>query len=504
MFKIMSSHDAVSLIKDGACIGINSFLALANPNALHAALAERIEKTGSPNDLTLFCAAGFGGWDEEMFADRYVRLGAVKKVIASHFMSTPTVMKKIAANEIEGYCIPLGVLSHMTRSAAAGRDKHFTKVGLNIFVDPRLDGPSLNERSKDVLVTLVEIEGEEYLSYRTPKLDVAFIKGTTVDPNGNISFENENVTVDALALAQAVKNNNGIVIVQVEKVSHVFARPRNVIVPGILVDAVVVCEEVPEIQRVNPILTGDVHVPPTQMDFWASKLAVSGKMGSDVPDSTSDIIGKRAAMELKKDDVVNIGIGIPELVGKYASQLGILKDVNLTVEAGGVGGLPAPGVTFGATIGSDMICDMASQFDFYDGGGLDICFMGAIEVDRHGNVNAHEMGNRFAGIGGFANITGKAKTVVFCMSFTAKGLSVSEKDGKVKIDKEGEFSKFKKEIMGISFSAANAMKNGQRVLYVTERCVFQLTENGLKLLEVYKGIDKKKQILDVLDFDLVS
>ena len=502
MFKIVSAEQAVEYIHDGDCIGVNSFLALANPDALHKALAERFAATGHPGNLEIFCPSGFGGWDKDLFADRYVAAGAVSRVVASHFMSMPEVMRMAKENKIDCYCLPLGVLSHCLRAAAGGQDGYLSKVGLNLFVDPRLDGPGINARSKDQLVQLVEIGGEEFLYYRTPKIDIAFIKGTTVDPDGNITFEHECVVVDALSLAQAARQNGGKVIVQVERVSHEFARPRNVIVPGMLVDAVVVCEEAPEIQRYNPILSGDIHVPSTQMDYWMGKLTVSGKRGAMEEDMPAEIIGERAARELRAGDIVNIGIGIPEKVGQYASLQGILRELTLTVEAGGIGGLPAPGVAFGATIGADMNCDTAIQFDFYDGGGLDICFMGGIEADCKGNVNAHKLGERYAGIGGFANITSATKTVVFCMTFTTKGLRVSREDGKVSIVQEGKIPKFKKEIAAISFSAKNALERGQRVLYVTERCVFELTADGLRLAEVFPGVRQKQDIEDLLDFKL--
>lgn len=506
MFKIMTKEEAVLLIKDGDCIGINSFLTLANPDILHKALAERYERTKSPSNLRIFCTAGFGGWDENTFAEPYVAAGAVKEVVAGHFMSMPAVMRLTKENKIEAYNLPLGVLSHCVRAAAGGKPGLFSKIGLGIFVDPRLDGPGINQVSKQELVKVIEVEGEEYLYYKTPKIDIAFIKGTTVDPDGNISFEREYLTSDALSLAQATKANGGKVIVQVEQVSHVFPRPRNVIVPGILVDAVVVGEAQEQVfnREYNPTLSGDIHVPSTHMDYWMRKLDVSSKRKGRTDDFSTDIIGERAAKELKAGDIVNIGIGIPEMVGRYASKIGVLKDITLTVEAGGIGGLPAPGVCFGATIGPDMICDMANQFDFYDGGGLDICFMGGMEVDSHGNVNAHRIGDRFAGIGGFANITAATKTVVFCVNFTTKGLQVSQENGRVLVKQEGSTPKFKKEIDAISFSAKNAVARKQRVLYVTERCVFILTADGLKLFEVYDGIDKKSQITDLLDFKLVD
>ena len=498
LFKIISANEAVNLIKDNDCIAINSFLALCNPEALHDALYERFITTGSPRGLRLFCAAGFGMWDENRGADRYIKAGAVQEIVAGHYNSMPTAIKMALSGDIEAYCLPLGVLSHTIRAAAAGRDSYLSEVGLGIFADPRIDTCALNDKSQKELVSLHKMDGKEYLLYKTPKIDIAFIKGTTVDPNGNISFEKEYLTVDALAMAQAAKRNGGIVIVQVERVSHEFSRPRNVIVPGILVDAVVVHESPAITSEYNPTLSGDIHVPATHMNYFINKLSTTKSKRKNTSDQTADIIGERAAKELQPGHIVNIGIGIPEMAGKHASEQGILKDIAITVEAGGVGGLPAPGIAFGATIGADMICDMATQFDFYDGGGLDICFLGGLEADMQGNVNAHKLTGGYAGIGGFANITHATKTIVFCMSFTTKGLIAIKENGIVKIKQEGSISKFKKNISAISFSGKNALSRGQRVLYVTERCVFELTDNGLTLKEVYPGIDEKEHILKLL------
>lgn len=500
MFKIMPADDAIAMIQDGDTVAVNSFLSLANPEELHQAVARRFAATGHPNNLTMFCSAGFGGWDETRFADPYIEAGAVREIIAGHYASMPVAIRKALSGEIEAYNLPLGVLSHAVRAAAAGQEGLLSEVGLNIFADPRVGRTGMNDKSNKELVTIGD---KEFLYYKTPKIDIAFIKGTTVDPNGNISFEKEYLTVDALALAQATKANGGKVIVQVDEVYHTFQRPRSVVVPGILVDAVVVVRESDAaFLPYYPTLSGDIHVPPTHMDYYMSKLPPSRKKSTE-SDASADTIGERAAEELQPGQVVNIGIGIPEFAGKWASTKGILKDIVLTVESGGIGGLPAPGVAFGATIGADMICDMASQFDFYDGGGLDICFMGGLEVDRHGNVNAHQSSSGFVGIGGFANITGATKTVVFCMTFTAKGLHTERRaDGTVEIAREGTIMKFKKEIAGISFSAKNALRRGQRVLYVTERCVFELTAHGIRLREVFKGIDAEKHIVPLLDFTL--
>jgi propionate CoA-transferase len=505
MFSIQTAEQAIGLIKDGDTIAINSFLSLNNPEALHSALAENFERTGHPNNLELFCASGFGGWDEHLYADRYIKAGAVRCIIAGHFKSMPAAMELAKKEKIEAYNLPLGVLSHTLPAAASGKDGYLCEVGLGLFVDPRLEGPGLNSISKRVLLKVVELEGKEYLYYKTPKIDIAFLKGTTVDPNGNITFEKECLTVDALAMAQATKANGGKVIVQVERVSHLFERPRNVIIPGILVDVVVVCADQKQVLNTayNPTLSGDIHVPSSQMNYWMSQLSLSGKRAARERDISHEIIGERAAKELKKGDIVNIGIGIPENVGRAAAQMDILNDITLTVESGGIGGLPAPGVAFGATIGADAITDMSQQFDFYDGGGLDICFMGAVEADSRGNVNAHKIGHNFVGIGGFANITYATKTVVFCLNFTTRGLHVErEADGTVVIEKEGATPKFRKAVQSISFNGERALKKGQRVLYVTERCVFSLSESGLMLEEVYKGIDIRTQILDLIDFEI--
>ena len=497
-----SAKEAVSYIKDGDCVAVNSFLALSNPEALQNALYERFMETGSPKDLRLFCSGSLGAWDEDRYTDRSVKAGAVREVIASHYNSMPATTKMALTNKIEAYCLPLGLLSHAIRAAAAGKDWVLSEVGVGIYMDPRIDTCAVNTISKKELVKVQEIEGKDYLLFPTPKIDIAFIKGTTVDPNGNVSFEKEYLTVDALALAQATKRNGGKVIVQVEQVSHVFSRPRNVIVPGILIDMIVVDENPPEVIPYNPALSGDVHVPATHMDYYVNKVTASKYNKPETGDKTAEIIGERAAKELHPEQIVNIGIGIPENVGKYASKLGILKDIVITVEAGGIGGLPAPGLAFGATIGADMICDMATQFDFYDSGGLDICFLGGLEVDSYGNVNVHKLDGVFAGIGGFANITHATKTIVFCLSFTAKGIIVKNENGKIKIEQEGSIKKFKKEITAISFSAKNAVLRGQKVLYITERCVFELTDKGLKLKEVFPGVDEKKQIRDLLDFEV--
>ena len=506
MFKIMSAQEVIALIPDGAWLGLNPFLMLSEPFALHDAIYERFTKTGNPRDLHIYSPCGFGVWDEDKLVDRYAKAGAIKTVVTSHYNSMPAIQKMATAGELEAYCLPMGAMSHSLRAAAAGQPGLLSRVGLNIFVDPLLEGAGLNEQSNEEWVRRMDVAGDAYLYYRVPKIDVALIKGTSVDPVGNICFSDECLTGDALALAQATKANGGKVIVQVDKVSHTFERPRNVIIPGILVDYVVVAEYADTPEAGLKALSGDIHVPSSQMDYWMEKIQAESSGGrAQVAEVSHEIIGERASMELQPGDVVNIGIGIPEMVGKSAAERGILRDLVLTVESGGIGGLPAPGYLFGSTIGADCIVGMAEQFDFYDGGSLSICFMGALEIDRHGNVNVHKLPGKIVGIGGFGNITGGAQKVVFCCTFNAKGLSVEREDnGTVNIVEEGSIPKFKQEIETISFSAQNAIERGQKVLYVTERCVFELTSDGLMLDSVYKGIDPIKDVIDQLPFPVVN
>ena len=505
MFSIMEPAQAAELIQDGAVIGLNSFVGTANPEKLHDAITERFRATGHPRNLTLVSSAGFGLFDPDRGAENYIREGAVGKIICGHFGAMPSTKKLVLEDRFEAYNLPLGPMSHAMRAQAGGHDSYITKVGLGIFADPRIEGPGLNRISRDdTLVRVVEVEGEEFLRYRLPAFDIALIKATSVDAKGNISFEGEYSTIDALSIAQLTRRNGGRVIVQVDRVRSDFSRPRDIILPAVLVDVVVVCEPEWDNEAFGT-LSGDIHVPASHMQYWYHRLekenAKSGKVRAGCE---ADIIGRRAAKELKRGDIINIGVGIPEKVSKYAAAAGILQDLTLSVESGGTGGLPAGGLEFGAMIGADAICDMSMQFDFYDGGGLDACFMGALEMDRFGNVNAHRGADQASGIGGFGNITAATKKVVFCLTFDTKGLHVTEEDGKVCIQSEGSIPKIVEKVRSISFSGPRAIQNGQQVYYVTERCVFTLRPRGLTLLEVYPGVDKQRDILDRLPFPVAD
>jgi len=503
LYRFMSADEAMSLLRDGDCICVNSFVGIENPVALHEALYRRYQRTGSPKHLTIVSSAGFGVWDEHRAAEDYIRDGAVDRIICGHFGAMPSTRKLVLEDRFEAYNLPLGCISHAIRAQAGGLPGALSKVGLNIFVDPRLQGPGINDISRDTsLVKVVQVDREEFLYYKLPRLTIALVKGTAVDRKGNISFDDMYMSGDALSICQAVKANGGIVIVQVDRVVDMPSRPRNAIIPGCLVDAIVL--EPPEkSDEALSALTGSFEIRYEDWAGWTEKIEkITAKKRVD--STAADLIGRRAARELHEDDIVNIGIGIPERICRYARENGLLDHITLTVESGGIGGFPASGKVFGAMIGAASVYDMSNQFDLYNNGGLDICFMGAYEVDRFGNVNAHRSDGDYAGIGGFANITAKTRTVVFCLTFNTKGLEVKEEDGRVTIVKNGSVPKFVDEVRSISFSARNAVANGQRVLYVTERCVMQLTPVGLKLIEVYPGVDRQKDIKDMLSFEIMG
>ncbi|MDY4669576.1 MAG: CoA-transferase [Oliverpabstia sp.] len=501
MYEIMSSDEAIRLIRDGDCICVNSFVGIESPVELHEALYRRYQRMQSPRHLTVISSAGFGVWDENRNAEGYIREGAVDRLICGHFGAMLSTKKLVLEDRFEAYNLPLGCISHAIRAQAGGLPGALSKVGLDIFVDPRQEGPGINRISIDEsLVKHVEVDGEEFLYYKLPQITVALIKGTAADRKGNISFDDMFMSGDALSICQAVKANRGKVIVQVDRLVDTPSRPRNAIIPGCLVDAIVVTEP-EERNEAYTALTGSFEIPYEDWKVWSEKIdTVSTKAVRN--SVVGNIIGKRAAMELRVDDIVNIGIGIPEMVSRYARKSGMLDMVTLTVESGGIGGFPVSGEAFGAMIGAASVYDMANQFDLYDNGGLDICFMGALEVDGQGNVNAHRGPGAFAGIGGFANITAKTPTVVFCLTFNTKGLDVEQRKGTVIIQQEGAISKFVEKVHSISFSAKRAIANGQKVLYVTERCVFRLTPKGLKLIEVYPGVDMEKDILAQLPFEV--
>lgn len=488
--KIVNLEDAIALIGDNDTVCVSGFVGIGTPESLLRGIEERFDVTQSPRDLSLLFAAAPGD-GKDAGLNRIAKDGLIKRAIGGHWSLVPKLGAMAMQNKIAAYNLPLGCISQLYRDIAAGKPGMFSKVGLNTFVDPRQDGGAINAISTEKLVELKDIDGKEWLFYRSIPIDVALIRGTTADKFGNITMEREALTLDMLSIAMAAKNSGGVVIAQVERIAaHGSLAPKDVIIPGNLVDCVVIADADEHRQTYT-----------TQYDH-----AFSGRLRGVVdelppmPFDMRKMIARRATMELPINGVVNLGIGMPEGVGTVANEEGLLDHIMLTTEAGVLGGVPQSGLDFGAAINAESIIQTNQQFDFYDGGGLDLACLGMAEVDRHGNVNVSRFKDRFAGAGGFINISQNARKLVFVGTFTAKGLRVSADDNKLVIDNEGAVPKFIEQVEQITFNGAYAASQGQEVLYVTERCVFRLTSEGLELAEVAPGIDIEKDILANMAF----
>ena len=488
--KITTAAEAVRLIPDGAAVAFGGFVATGLPEEMTKALEKSFLETGHPKDLTLLYSAGqagghFGG------LDRLTHKGLLKKVIGSHFSMVPGLQEVIRDNRVQGYNLPLGCIAALLRDTAAGRPGLITKVGLGTFVDPRQTGGKLNQSTTEDIVELMEIDGEEYLRFKPLTINVAVIRGTTADSHGNITMEKEAFDLDHLAMATAVRNQGGIVICQVERIAERGSlNPRDVRIPGILVDCVVKAEPdnhwLTGLDAYDAALTGEIRMPQTSVQ--AMDLSVK------------KIIGRRASFELTPNSVVNLGIGIPETVASVAAEEKILDYVTLTTEPGVIGGLPSSSLRFGTASNTEAIVPMANQFDFYDGGGLDVTFLGMAQVDKKGNVNVSRFGPKFTGAGGFINISQNARKVVFTGTMTAGGFKASIDENGLKIQQEGKVHKFVDQVEEITFSGELAAQNGRPVYYVTERAVFRLGKNGPELIEIAPGLDLGKDILAHMDF----
>ena len=372
-----------------------------------------------------------------------------------------------------------------------GKPGLLSKIGLGTFVDPRLGGGKINAVTTEDLVRVMIIDAQEWLFYKAFPIHVAFIRGTTADTHGNITMEREALTLDNLAMAMAAHNSGGVVIAQVERVAKAGSlHPRLVKVPGTLVDCVVVAE--PEHHRqtyataYSPAFSGEIQVPLDSLQ--------------PLPLDERKIIARRCAMELPVEGVVNLGIGMPEGVSAVANEERVLDLITLTAEPGVVGGVPAAGLDFGAAYNVEAVIDQNQQFDFYDGGGLDLAVLGMAECDAAGNINVSRFGPKLAGAGGFINISQTARKLIFAGTFTAGGLEIDATGGTLRIVQEGRARKFRAAVEQITFSGQRAAALGQTVLYVTERCVFELTAQGLRLAEVAPGIDIDRDILAHMEF----
>jgi propionate CoA-transferase len=496
--KLVSAAEAVRLIRDGDTVATGGFVGIGFAEGIAIALEKRFVDTktevgiGSPQQLTLVYAAGQGdGRDRGL--NHFGHKGLVKRVVGGHWSLVPKLQALALAGEIEAYNLPQGVISHLFRDIAAGKPGTLTPIGLGTFVDPRHGGGKVNAATTQDLVRLMEIDGEEMLFYKAFPIHVGIIRATTADPDGNLTMEREALTLEALAIAMAAHNSGGLVIAQVERLAERGSlNPRQVKIPGVLVDCVVLAEK-PE----HHMQTFVTHYSAA----YAGEIRVPANTIAPMPMSERKLLARRAALELKQGAVVNLGIGMPEGVADVAAEEEVIELLTLTAEPGVIGGIPASGLNFGAAVNTQAVIDQPSQFDFYDGGGLDVAVLGLAQADAEGNLNVSKFGTKLAGAGGFINISQSAHAVVFVGTFTAGGLQVRIEDGRVHIDHEGSQRKFVRAVEHRTFSGERARKNGQRVLYVTERCVFQLADaGGLELIEIAPGIDLQRHILSQMDF----
>ncbi|WP_428154370.1 acyl CoA:acetate/3-ketoacid CoA transferase [Desulfococcus sp.] len=491
--KIVTAEEAIELIRDNDTIVTAGFIGSGFAEELAITLKERFLRTGRPTNLTLTYPAGQG--DGKTKGLNHLALeGLVGRIICGHTGLTPGLGKLVNDNKILAYNVPMGAVTQLYRDIAAGKPGNLTHVGLGTFIDPRVDGGKLNELTKtegEDLIILINVEGKDYLFYKSFPIHVALLRGTTADSDGNITMEKESMVLDALAMAQAARNSGGVVIVQVERLAdRGTLNAREVVIPGIMVDCVVVAKPENHWQTFgepySAAFSCEHRVPMQAIPFMEM--------------STRKIVVRRAAFELKPNSIVNLGIGMPEGVSQVANEERILEYATLTAESGIIGGLPMGGLDFGAGINVDALITENYMFDFYDGGGLDIAFLGLAQADAEGNVNVSKFGPRFTGPGGFIDISQNAKKVCFVGTFTAGGIKTSVKDGRLRIEQEGREKKFVREVEQKTFSGRYAAENKQQVLYVTERCVFSLCEEGLELIEIAPGIDLESQVLALMDF----
>lgn len=492
MAVFMSAEEAVNLIESGDTVAISGFVGMGHPEELSRAVEKKFLETGQPRDLTLTFLASQNDGKSNWGLNRWGKEGLIRKVVSGHWGLQPDIIRMAVEEKIEAYNLPQGVLAHLFRAIGGKKPGILTHIGLKTFVDPRVSCGRLNGISHEEYVRLMEIDGREYLFYRSYPVNVAIVRGTSADENGNVSIEREAISLEFQLLALAARACGGKVIVQAErKVKAGTLHPMMVKIPGIIVDAVVIAKpenhwQVPMAEPYNPALCGEVRMPLSDV--------------APLPMDERKLVCRRCAMELIPNAIINLGIGMPPGVGTVCAEESMSDLLTMTVEPGVIGGVALGGLYFGSAINPEALIDHPNMFDFYDGGGLDLAVLGMAEMDRVGNVNVSKFGPRIAGAGGFINITQSAKKVVFCGTFTASGFEIETGDGSLRIVREGKIRKLVDKVEHITFSGDYGRTSGQKILYVTERAVFELRPEGVTLVEVAPGIDLEKQILANMDF----
>ncbi|HEY8636353.1 MAG TPA: acyl CoA:acetate/3-ketoacid CoA transferase [Candidatus Limnocylindrales bacterium] len=490
MALVITAAQAADLIQDGATVALSGFgMACVNEETL-ASVEQRFLSTGAPRNLTVVHASAVGDRRTKGMS-HWGHEGLIKRWIGGIAIASPALAKLIQDDLCEAYNLPQGVITQLYREIAAKRPGVLTKIGTGTFVDPRVEGARMSPCSLEDIVQVVELAGEEWMFYPSFPIDVGLIRGTVADEHGNLTLSKEGLKMEVLPIAQAAHNCGGIVIAQVESLAAAGSLdPNDVTVPGVLVDYIVVSEPANHFQtentQYNPSYSGQIRTP------------LSGVV--PIPLSVRKVIARRAAMELTPGTVLNLGVGIPCDVGTVIAEEGVSGDVVATTEAGAIGGVPAGLKDFGHAYNPEALVDMHSQFDFYDGGGLDLAVLGLAQTDSHGNVNVSKFGGRVAGAGGFVNISQSAKKLIFAGTFTAGGLDVEVAGGELHIRTEGKVGKFLDHVEQITFSGEYAAGTGQSVLYITERAVFQLLDGELTLIEIAPGVDLQTDVLDRMDF----
>ena len=489
MAQIMTREQAAALIQDGDTVVITGSGG-GVMEAYHTleGIEERFLNTGHPANLTLVHASGIGD-KNRAGVTRFAHKGMVRRVIGGHLGWSPEMQAMAVNNEIEAYNFSQGVICHLYREIAAQRPALITKVGKYTFVDPLLQGGKLNEVTKEDLVEHIKIHDVDYLMYKTFPVNIAVIRGTYADESGNISFDQEPARLDMLEAAQAAHNSGGKVICQVKGiVAKGSLSAKRVWIPGAYIDAIVV--DPAQMQtgegEYNPAFSGDVTIPISQLKAF--------------PLNARKVVARRAFMELEQGAIINLGFGMPDGVAAVAAEEGFADKVTMTIEQGIYGGIPAQGAIFGVASNPDAFLDESTQFDFYSGHGLDTTFLGLAQADAQGNVNVSKFGTTISGSGGFIDISQSAKKVVFCGTFTTGGLKTAIEDGRLVIQQEGRIHKFVPAVEQITFSTQYAAEEQQTVVYVTERAVFRLTQDGVVLTEIAPGVDLEKDVLAQMDF----